>query len=133
MKRRRQCPARPKAYIGDRWQCQRLAQHEGPHQASYSKKSRVHIAWKDGDSVFEYEQLPGTVRYSPPFWTASRAFRIVEWAVYLVLTAGVWLWFSPAAAAGYFVALLLLSVQVVRERWHGAQRTGRDHRGVVGE
>ncbi|QOV40202.1 hypothetical protein IM697_18445 [Streptomyces ferrugineus] len=111
MKRRRQCPARPKWYIGDRWQCQRLAEHDGPHQASYSKKSRAHLSWRDGDDRFDYETLPGTVRYRLPFWTADRIVRSIEWAAYAVITFTLWRCWSLSAAAGFLVAELLLSVR----------------------
>lgn len=107
MKRRLQCPARPTGYTENRWQCQCITQHQSPHKASYSNKSRSHVSWKDEDSVFEHESLPGTIRYRPPIWTTVRALRNLEWAVYLWLTAGLWRYLSPAAAAGFFVALLL--------------------------
>ncbi|MFJ4880148.1 hypothetical protein ACIP93_33740 [Streptomyces sp. NPDC088745] len=92
-----------------RWQCQRLAQHEGPHEASYSEKSRSHLSWKDEDSRIDYETLPGTVRFRLPFWTAKRRGRITEWAVALVPTAIMWWLTSTAMTVVYLCLVLLMS------------------------
>ncbi|WP_328491253.1 hypothetical protein [Streptomyces zaomyceticus] len=111
MKRRKQCPAQPKGYIGPEWQCQRLAEHEGAHQASYSKTSRAHISWNDGDTVFDYKTLPGNVRFPKRLWTEERSLRVLDWAITAVLTAGLWFYTSRTAALVYFALELLLSVR----------------------
>ncbi|MER6616333.1 hypothetical protein [Streptomyces xantholiticus] len=109
--KRPQCPVQPAGFSERRWQCQRLADHEGPHKASYSKKAASHISWEDGASVFEQEHLPGNVRYRPPFWTAARVGRIVEWTAYLAYAAVLWRYLSWISAVVFLILELLLSVR----------------------
>ncbi|WP_328736593.1 hypothetical protein [Streptomyces bobili] len=110
--RRRQCPTWSKPEIG--LQCQRRAQHDGPHQASFSDGSPSHFVWKDGDNRFGYEVRRGTVRYRPD-GTPSLAYRLGEWTA-SVLFFGVfgtlmWVMCSPVAAVAYCLVVVLLSVQ----------------------
>lgn len=111
MKRRRQCTARPEGYIGPEWQCQRLAEHDGAHQASYSKASRAHVSWNDGDTLLDYQVLPGNVRFRKTLWTEERSRRVLDWATTAVFTVGLWFYTSRAAALVFFALELLLSVR----------------------
>lgn len=113
MKRRRQCPAVPAALVGSQgWRCQRLVDHDGPHKASYSDRSTVHYSWEDSaTSVFDYQTLPGTVRFRSPFWTRQRRYRAGEWTVTALLALALWLWWSTSAVAVFLVLELFTSIR----------------------
>ncbi|MEV8344609.1 hypothetical protein [Streptomyces niveus] len=111
MRRRRQCAATPAALSGsERWQCQRLVDHDGPHKASCSDRSTTHCSWKDG-GIGAYHTLPGTVRFRPPFWTPERRYRAGGWAVSVLLALTLWWAWSLAAAVGFLVVELFASVR----------------------
>ncbi|MFC9534410.1 hypothetical protein ACFT38_28275 [Streptomyces sp. NPDC056975] len=113
MKRRRQCPAIPTALVGvDRWRCQRLVEHDGPHEASKSDRSAWHYAWAEGAaSIFDYKMLHGTVRFRAPFWTPRRRQRAVEVAMSAVSAAALWWAFSLYAVCVFLLADLHASIR----------------------
>ncbi|MBK3639517.1 hypothetical protein [Streptomyces sp. MBT33] len=113
MRRRRQCPAVPAALVGSQgWRCQRLVDHEGPHKASYSDRSTMHYSWEDcATSIFEYQTLPGTVRFRAPFWTPQRRYRTGEWTVSVLIALALWWVWSETAAAVFLVLELFTSIR----------------------
>jgi hypothetical protein len=113
MIRRRQCPAVATVVIGaDRWRCQRLLEHDGPHEASWSDRSAWHYAWEDGaTSVFDYKMLRGTVRFRTPFWTPQRRNRAALVALSASIAASLWWAISLTAAVVYLVVDLHTSTR----------------------
>jgi hypothetical protein len=113
MKRRRQCPAVPAALVGSQgWRCQRLVDHDGPHKASYSDRSTMHYSWEDSATgIFDYQTLPGTVRFRSPFWTPQRWYRAGEWTASALVALVLWSWWSGSAAAVFLVLELFTSIR----------------------
>lgn len=109
---RRQCST-PAAALGKQWTCQRLAGHQGPHEASYSKRSTMHYAWNDGDLLPAYRLLSGTVR-----WKRSLASRLgvgtAAALFYGIPAALLFVGLSPLAASVFLVMSAWLSIDRAR-------------------
>ncbi|MFF4543671.1 hypothetical protein ACFY1J_05400 [Streptomyces sp. NPDC001406] len=105
---RRQCSSWALSSVGLR--CQRRAGHDEPHGASYSARSTMHHSWADGADFFGYRWLPGTIRYRPTL-TRSRAFRVGEWTVSVLLALLLWWAVSLVTAIVFLIGELWLSVR----------------------